>query len=63
MFEQAILAEQFEQLLRKQREIAEAYVALIETTEDPDLREQLVQLRREKDRHVRSSERLLEIVP
>ena len=63
MFEQAILSEQFQRLLLKQRRVAEAYDQLLKNVDDPDRREQLAEIRRQKLRDVRMSERLLEIVP
>ena len=63
MFEQAILSEQFQRLLLKQQEVAEAYSELLKGLDDPKLRDQLDEVLREKQRHLRLSERLLEIVP
>ena len=63
MFEQAILSEQFQQLLFKQRQIADAYDELLRSAEDPELRSQLDEICRQKLRDIRMSERLLEIVP
>ena len=63
MFEQAMLAEQFERLLLKQREVAQAYQELLKQVEDPGLRSQLDEICRQKIRDIQMSERLLEIVP
>ena len=63
MFEQAILSEQFQRLLLKQQEVTEAYSKLLEGLNDPKLRDQFDEVLRAKQRHVRLSERLLEIVP
>jgi rubrerythrin len=63
MFEQAILAEQFRRLLLKQQEAVQAYARLLKEVDDPELHEQVDQICRDKLRHVRLSERLLEIVP
>lgn len=63
MFEQAVLAEQFERLLFKQQQAARAYAELLKGLEDPQFRHQLDQIHRDKQRHVRLSERLLEIMP
>ncbi|MHC4561507.1 MAG: hypothetical protein ACYS8X_01905 [Planctomycetota bacterium] len=63
MFEQAILAEQFRRLLLKQQEAAQAYARLLKEVDDPELREKVDHICRDKLRHVRLSERLLEIVP
>ncbi len=63
MFEEAILSEQFQRLLLKQQEVANAYSKLLEDLDDPELRSQVDEVVREKQRHVRLSERLLEIVP
>jgi hypothetical protein len=62
MFEQAILSEQFERLLVKQREVAQAYQELLNQIEDPEIRGQLDEICRQKLRDIRMSERLLEIV-
>ena len=63
MFEQAMLSERFEQLLLKQQAAAQAYQQLLDALRDPDLRADVDQVCRDKKRHIRLSERLLEIVP
>jgi rubrerythrin len=62
MLDQAILRDQFEELLAGEKRAAEVYEQLLARADDPDLREQLGQLHREKLRHVQLTERLLEIV-
>ncbi len=63
MLEQALLSEQFRVLLAKEQEVAKCYAELIDKVEDPRLRQQVARLCRDKNRHVRLAERLLEIVP
>jgi len=62
MLEQAALREQFQTLLAREQYAAEIYGDLAAKLDDPVLREQVEQLHREKLRHVRLTERLLEIV-
>lgn len=62
MLEHALLREQFEELLAQERQALAACEGLLEKLEDPELRSQVEQLRREKQRHVDLTERLLEIV-
>lgn len=62
MLEQALLRDQFDQLLRAQREAVAGYEALARRLADEDLREEARQLQREKLRHVQLTERLLELV-
>jgi rubrerythrin len=62
MLEQSILREQFQQLLRKEREAEQAYADLAGKVTDPAVREQIDQLRRDKQRHIALTERLLELV-
>jgi rubrerythrin len=62
MLEQALLREQFLELLKREREAAEVYADLVARITDPALRQQVDQLRRDKQRHIRLTERLLEIV-
>ena len=62
MFEQALLAEQFEKLLAQAEQAEQMYVGVADQADDPVVREQLAELLREKRRHVRMTERLLEIV-
>jgi len=60
--EHAMLAERFEALLEAQRRAESVYAHLAERITDPALREQVEEIGREKHRHVRLTERLLEIV-
>ena len=62
MYEQALLAEQFEKLLAQAEQAEQMYAGVADQTDDPDVREQFQELLREKRRHVRMTERLLEIV-
>jgi len=63
MLEQALLSEQFRKLLAREQEVAKSYENLMAQVKDPRLRTQIAQLCRDKNRHVRLAERLLEIVP
>ncbi|MGB2820240.1 MAG: hypothetical protein WBF17_04620 [Phycisphaerae bacterium] len=62
MLEQAVLREQFQMLLSQEQQALQAYADLVAKVDDPAIREQVEQLRREKQRHVELTERLLEIV-
>lgn len=62
MLEQAVLREQFQMLLSQEQQALQAYADLVTKVDDPAIREQVEQLRREKQRHVELTERLLEIV-
>ncbi|MBS3734578.1 MAG: hypothetical protein KGY99_06580 [Phycisphaerae bacterium] len=62
MYEQAVLAERFESLLSDARSAEQIYARMASHIDDPQLREQVEQLHREKRRHVELTERLLEIV-
>ena len=62
MFEQAMLAEQFQNLLAKEQEAADFYAGLEGKVIEPGLKQQIEQLAREKQRHVELTQRLLEIV-
>ena len=62
MLEEAMLRERFQALLEKQQEAVDACAALAGRVDDPQLRADLQQLHREKQRHLRLTERLLEIV-
>lgn len=62
MLEQAILRDQFQELLDKERQAERRYAELADQTDDPQLREQILQLRRDKQRHAELAERLLEIL-
>ena len=62
MLEQANLREQFQSLLDQQRQAMKLYEELACSAGDSGLRKQALQLQRDKARHVRLTERLLEIV-
>ena len=62
MFEQAVLAEQFESLLYRTQQAEQMYASLADNVADPQLRREIEQLRRDKERHVSLAKRLLEIV-
>lgn len=62
MLEQANLREQFQSLLDQQRQAMKLYEELACSAGDAGLRKQALQLQRDKARHVRLTERLLEIV-
>ena len=62
MFDEAVLAVQFEELLDREREAVRLYAEWVSEAGDPFLREEVEQLLREKQRHIVLTERLLEIV-
>jgi rubrerythrin len=62
MLEEARLRERFHSLLAKERQAADAYAELAAQTVDDELRKQIEQLHRDKLKHIRLAERLLEIV-
>ncbi|MFW6132474.1 MAG: hypothetical protein ACOC8F_01155 [Planctomycetota bacterium] len=62
MFEQAALTERFESLLSETQNAEQVYARLVRRIDDPNLRGQIEQLHREKQRHVELTERLCEIV-
>ena len=62
MLEQAMLREQFMALLSQEQRAADLYARLASELSDPRLRRQLEQLCRDKQRHARMAERLIEIV-
>jgi len=62
MFEEAQLAEQFSDLLNRQKEAAQYYAAAADSTDDPNVRREIEQVVREKKRHIQLTQRLLEIV-
>ena len=62
MFEEAVLAEQFQRLLARERKAEGMYAALACSAEDPAVRMRAEEFRRDKQRHIRLAERLLEIV-
>lgn len=60
--EQAQLASQFADLLEKERQAERACAELAAKTGDPQLKQQIEQLRLEKLRHIELTGRLIEIV-
>ena len=62
MLEQASLRDQFQSLLSQHRRAMELYERLAGSAGDEGTRQQALQLQRDKARHVRLTERLLEIV-
>ncbi|MFP4053160.1 MAG: hypothetical protein ACLFV7_04775 [Phycisphaerae bacterium] len=62
MLEHAMLRDLFEDLLDKSRQAREGYEALAARPEAAELREKLLQIERDKSRHVYLVERLLEVV-
>jgi len=62
MLEQSVLRDQFQSLLDQQRQAVVLYADLAARTPDPSVRQQAQQLQRDKLRHIRLTERLLEIV-
>lgn len=62
MLEQAILREQFESLLAMELEAAELYEHLAAQTTEAGVRCEIEHLCREKRRHIRLAQRLIEIV-
>lgn len=62
MLEKSILRERFQSLLEQQRKAAEVYEDLASKSDDPNLKRQAIQIHREKQRHIRLTERLIEIV-
>jgi len=62
MLEQATLRKRFQALLDQERQALMVYESVAKGSSDPALRKQALQLRRDKERHIRLTERLLEIV-
>ena len=62
MLEQAVLAEHFQVLLDQSRQAERAYAQLANQAQNPQVRQHLEQLLRDKQRHVALAERLIEIV-
>jgi len=62
MYEQALLREQFQQLMDETRTAEQAYADLAGQAADPEMRQKLQYLHREKQRHVQLTQRLLEIL-
>ena len=62
MLEQATLRERFQTLLEQQRQALMVYESVAGLSCDPGVRKQALQIRKEKERHIRLTERVLEIV-
>jgi rubrerythrin len=62
MLEQATLRQRFQALLEQERAALMVYESVAESAADPAVRKQALQLCKDKERHVRLTERLLEIV-
>ncbi len=62
MFEETILTERFESLLTQSEQAEKMYASLVGSATDPAVRQKLLQLQFDKQRHVRLARRLLEIV-
>ena len=62
MLEQALLREQIQALLATENQTQQAYTRLTAATGNPQLREQLEQFNKDKQRHIRLTEQLLEIL-
>ena len=62
MLDQTVLRERFEGLLAQARQAEGVYASLASQVHDPQLREQVEQIHRDKRRHILLTERLLEIV-
>ena len=62
MLEQAMLSEQFQSLLSGEQQAMRMYAELAARLDDPGVRNQIQELLRDKERHIRLAQRLLEIV-
>ena len=62
MFEEELLAEQFQSLVSHAQQVEKEYASLADDIDDPELLEQIRTLHRVKQRHVLMAERLLQIV-
>lgn len=62
MLERSQLRDQFLSLLEQQQQAVALYARLAGAAQDESLREQAIQIHREKQRHIQLTERLLEIV-
>ena len=62
MLEQALLREQIQAYLATETQAQQAYTRVSAATENPKLREQLEQLNKDTQRHIRLTEQLLEII-
>ncbi len=60
--EQISLRQRFESLLDQQRQVLAVYESAAAASTDPAVHKQAIELRKDKERHVRLTERLLEIV-
>jgi hypothetical protein len=60
--EQTTLRQRFQALLDQQRQVLSVYESLAGSTSDPAVRKQAIQLRKDTERHVQLTERLIEIV-
>ena len=62
MLEQALLREQIQAYLDAETQAHQAYTRITAATDNPKLREQLEQLGKDTQRHIRLAEQLLEIL-
>jgi rubrerythrin len=62
MLEQETLRERFQAVLVRQQQAWQVYSEFAAATAEKDLKEKVAQLARDKQRHIRLTERLLEIV-
>ena len=62
MLEQALLREQIQAYLDAENQAHQAYTRITASTDNPRLREQLEQLGKDTQRHIRLAEQLLEIL-
>ncbi len=60
--EQAMLRDRFQDLLDLEQQALEAYEELASQNSDPKILQKVEHLRRDKQRHIELTERLLEIV-
>jgi len=60
--EQEQIASQFQALLEMEKQAEALYAQLLDKVEDATVRQKLEQLRKDKQRHIRLTQRLLEIV-
>ena len=60
--EQEQIASQFQALLEMEKQAEALYAQLLDKVEDASTRQKLEQLRKDKQRHIRLTQRLLEIV-
>lgn len=62
MFEQAMLARQFQDLLEQERQAEKIYAQYAQGLPPGELRNSIEQIRFEKQRHIELTQRLLEII-